>query len=179
MEEAHALADLAPGGEHRHDAEQARQRHHQQAQAVHRQMKMDVDAGEGDRNPFRVEIDEPRAVREKVRSRRVFAPELEAEEKIRGYGGKRNPPGRGLVPPRRDPGEDAAGKQNHDEPDENHSSSVFQSFSLSLFRPWSVVRGPSSIVVGLDRGQQTTDHGRLATASPRAPERQTESSPPQ
>src|SRR5215510_4375040 len=46
VKEANSLADLRPGCKHGHDAEEEREQQHQEAEPIHRKMKVDAEPGD-------------------------------------------------------------------------------------------------------------------------------------
>ncbi len=64
MEKALILLDFVPGTEHRHQAEQAGQHHHQQRQAIQRQMEINAEARDPGGGELRLPLRHARRLRQ-------------------------------------------------------------------------------------------------------------------
>ena len=118
MEEADALVDFAPGADHRHQAEQCRQYHQHQRQAVQRQVETDAEA----RNPVAFELQRPLRCAAGYSEAVVAAdPQPQAENQHQQHRAGREParqPGAGVTfaLPAQQPADD----RDQDQPEQDH-----------------------------------------------------------
>ena len=117
MEEAHALGDLAPGGEHRHDAEPEGQKDQQQAQAIQAEMKPDAEL----RNPRPIDLGEPCPV-EGDRSAVMSAHSTRTSTRSIARQTERQPARQSTVAAPAEPREHAADEWREDEPEQDHAN---------------------------------------------------------
>ncbi len=88
MEEAPVFFDFTPRTEHRQHAEETGQHHHQQRQAVDRQMDANAEAWDPRQHEFRLPLRNTRGLRQRIAA---LHPQLQAKHQRQSHGNQRDP----------------------------------------------------------------------------------------
>src|SRR5690606_6093539 len=119
VEEPDALADLGPRAHDRDDSQEQRQRDHQQAEPVHRDVEVDAEA----RNPGTRGLDQPARAHRRVDRGRV-QPDRREQREIGAEREQRDPAAEPRALPLAEPRQRACDERDDDEPREDHRSSA-------------------------------------------------------
>src|SRR5690606_11262919 len=119
VEETDPLRDLRPRARDGHEPEEKRQRDHQEAQAVHRDVEPDTEA----RDPRPLGLDEPAGARRLDHRGRV-QPDRGDEREVDAEREERDPAHETRALLVGEPRERAGNERDHDEPREDHRSSA-------------------------------------------------------
>ncbi|EJK89847.1 hypothetical protein UUU_29660 [Klebsiella pneumoniae subsp. pneumoniae DSM 30104 = JCM 1662 = NBRC 14940] len=88
VEEALVFFDFTPRTEHRQHAEETGQHHHQQRQAVDRQMDANAEAWDPRQHEFRLPLRNTRGLRQRIAA---LHPQLQAKHQRQSHGNQRDP----------------------------------------------------------------------------------------
>src|SRR5581483_7823835 len=152
VEKSDPLLNLVPGGEDRQDTKEKGEDDQEEAQAVHREMKLDSEPW----NPGEADFFEPgdRPIgRERHHPSGVPSPEDDRENKPDPHGDQGNPAGAVFPVAGGRRAEQAAGQRNKNQPNQNHKSTTHPRKKIvpaatpaayHRIRPVSVLRSASS-----------------------------------
>src|SRR6185312_10118091 len=117
MEEGHAFGDLAPGRDHRHDAEPEGKEDQQQAEAIQAEMKPDAEL----RDPRPIDLSKPCPV-EGDRSAVMRRTQDQDQREIDRQTAERQPARQSTVAASAEPREQPADERREDEPEQDHAN---------------------------------------------------------